>query len=65
MLKIELSESEAHLVIQGLDLLKASKLDNSRLVDGIFTQNDFGIPAITELMTKIDLADNLDEEVQP
>jgi hypothetical protein len=65
MLKIELSENEAHLVIQGLDLLKTAKLDNSRLVDGIFTQNDFGIPAITALMNRIDQADTLDEEVQP
>ena len=63
MLKIELSENEAYLVLQGL--LKASMLDNSRLVDGMFTQNDFGIPAITATMTKIDLADNLDEEVHP
>jgi hypothetical protein len=65
MLKIELTENEAYLVLQGLDLLKASLLDNSRLVDGMFTQNDFGIPPITETMTKINWADNLDEEVQP
>lgn len=65
MLKIELTENEAYLVLQGLDLLKAALLDNSRLLDGVFTQNDFGIPAITETMTKINLADNLDEEVQP
>ena len=64
MLKEAFSESEVHLLVQGLDMLLVSKRDALRKVaqcQPVLTPQDFGIPQISALIAKIDGAMVLDE----
>ena len=63
MLNAEFLEDEVQLLVQGLDLLLASKREAFRQVarrdsDGgrlaVFAERDFGIPQIIDLQAKID-----------
>lgn len=63
MLNAAFSEDEVQLLVQGLDLLLASKREAFRQVgrgdsDGgrlaAFAERDFGIPQIIDLQAKID-----------